>query len=81
MISLDSFYKKYYHFQKNFDLLLVSLPENVDPKDYNFDHPNAFDFDLFSECCNKLLRRESCQIPLYCFKTNKRFFLFIDILF
>jgi len=41
-------------------------------KDYNFDHPNAIDFDLIYEHISKLLKKESIEVPTYCFKTHKR---------
>lgn len=39
MVSLDSFYK-------SINLNYLGLGENVNPSEYNFDHPNALDFDL-----------------------------------
>lgn len=53
--------------------LKKSLEESMDPKHYNFDHPKALDFDLIFEVCNKLLRRQNATVPLYSFKTNRRY--------
>lgn len=39
---------------------------------YNFDHPNAFDWDLIRETFAKLCRREDIVIPRYNYKTCRR---------
>ena len=39
---------------------------------YNFDSPNALDFDLAYEKINGLLRYEDVEIPIYDFATHKR---------
>ena len=41
-------------------------------KDFNFDHPNALDFDLAFEIVKDLLEGKDCQIPIYDFTTNDR---------
>lgn len=41
-------------------------------KDYNFDHPNALDFDLAFAVINELLLGKDCHIPIYDFTTNDR---------
>lgn len=41
-------------------------------KDYNFDHPDALDFDLCYEIIKQLLTRQKTQIPIYSFKTHSR---------
>lgn len=40
--------------------------------DYNFDHPNAFDFDLISKQLSDLLDGNEIDMPVYNFKTSKR---------
>jgi len=57
VISLDSFYKG------------VDMSK---AKDYNFDHPDALDFDLCYEIIKQLLTRQKTQIPIYSFKTHSR---------
>jgi len=61
-ISLDSFYRP----------LTPEERENV--SEYNFDHPNAFDFELTIEIV-KLLREgnKRVDIPVYDFVTHSRF--------
>jgi len=39
---------------------------------FNFDHPDAFDFELCYEVIKKLLTRQETEIPIYNFKTNTR---------
>ena len=41
--------------------------------DYNFDHPDAFDFDLLEECVSKIIKNESVVIPSYDFTNHIRF--------
>ena len=40
--------------------------------EYNFDHPDAFDFTLLLETLNKLKNGKCVEIPIYDFKTHKR---------
>ncbi|KAF3860584.1 hypothetical protein F7725_000839 [Dissostichus mawsoni] len=40
--------------------------------DYNFDHPDAFDFDLLSHTLRKLKQGKSVKIPVYDFTTHGR---------
>ena len=47
MVSLDSFYKSNFPFQ-------LGLGENVNAAEYNFDHPNALDFDLAYETLKQM---------------------------
>jgi len=57
ILSLDSFYK------------------GIDPSlahDYNFDHPDALDFDLACVVVKNLLERKETEIPIYDFKTHSR---------
>lgn len=39
---------------------------------YNFDHPNAFDFDLIAQQLNDLLESREINMPVYNFKVSKR---------
>ena len=41
-------------------------------KKYNFDHPEALDFQLIEKCLKSLIKGESIPVPLYDFKTNAR---------
>ena len=60
LVSTDNFYK---------DLTPDQL---VNVGAYNFDHPDALDFDEMYRCLTGLLRREDVQIPVYSFVTNSR---------
>ncbi|KAH0619270.1 hypothetical protein JD844_019176 [Phrynosoma platyrhinos] len=40
--------------------------------DYNFDHPDAFDFDLIISTLKKLKQGKSVKIPIYDFTTHSR---------
>lgn len=40
--------------------------------DYNFDHPDAFDFDLLKHTLRKLKKGKSVKIPVYDFTTHGR---------
>lgn len=40
--------------------------------DYNFDHPDAFEFSLLYECLKKLKAGEAVDIPYYDFTTHSR---------
>jgi len=62
ILSLDSFYK-------------VLTPEQhaaAQNNEYNFDHPNSFDFDLAVETLAKLKEGKSVQVPIYDFTTHSR---------
>lgn len=60
IITQDSYYK--------------SLPtEWINrPADYNFDHPDALDWDLLIEQLNQLKHGREAAVPLYCFITHMR---------
>jgi len=38
----------------------------------NFDHPNAFDWDLLRDHLERLKRGEKVQVPIYDYRTNRR---------
>ena len=59
-MTFDSFYKG------------LSEEEHNDAANYNFDSPNALDFDLAYEKIQGLLRYEDVNIPVYDFATHKR---------
>ena len=50
------------------------MPNPEDAKTYNFDHPDALDFDKAYDCLISLLNLEETEIPIYDFKLHKRFF-------
>ena len=58
LISLDWFYR--------------GLPDNVNPPDYNFDHPNAFDYEALRETLEEMKLRKRVSVPKYDFTKHKR---------
>lgn len=60
LVPFDSFYKG------------LSDEQHHDAANYNFDSPNALDFDLAYEKVLQLLRYEDVKIPVYDFATHKR---------
>lgn len=60
LISMDNFYKG------------LSPEDHDNAANYNFDHPNALDFDELHKCLSNLLANESTDIPIYDFSTHSR---------
>ncbi|XP_040579729.1 uridine-cytidine kinase-like 1 [Lepeophtheirus salmonis] len=62
LLSLDSFYKVLNEEQHN-------LACN---NEYNFDHPDAFDFELLSKTLKRLKEGKKVEVPIYNFVTHRR---------
>lgn len=62
LLSLDSFYK----------VLNEKQHEIADRNEYNFDHPDAFDFDLLVETLQRLREGRKVEVPIYNFVTHSR---------
>jgi len=62
LLSMDSFYREY----------TVEEKEMIAEGNYNFDHPDAFDFDLLVETLQRLKEGKSIEVPIYNFKTHSR---------
>uniref|UniRef100_A0A3Q3XPT5 Uridine-cytidine kinase n=1 Tax=Mola mola TaxID=94237 RepID=A0A3Q3XPT5_MOLML len=62
LLSMDSFYK----------VLSAEEQSLAASNDYNFDHPDAFDFDLLTNILRKLKQGKSVKIPVYDFATHGR---------
>ena len=60
IIKMDSYYK---------DLAHLPMQER---EINNFDHPDAFDFELLVNHLNILFKKNSVQIPIYDYKTHTR---------
>eukprot|EP01065_Artemidia_motanka_P053622 TRINITY_DN9992_c0_g1_i1.p2 TRINITY_DN9992_c0_g1~~TRINITY_DN9992_c0_g1_i1.p2 ORF type:complete len:293 (+),score=91.68 TRINITY_DN9992_c0_g1_i1:109-987(+) len=60
IVSMDSFYKT------------PSEEELADIANYNFDHPNAFDFRAIENCFRELQTKGWADIPTYSFETHSR---------
>ncbi|CAF1259929.1 unnamed protein product [Adineta steineri] len=62
LLSMDSFYK----------VLSEDQHHQASENNYNFDHPDAFDFDLLLETLKNLKMGKQVDIPLYNFNTHSR---------
>ncbi|XP_005090134.1 uridine-cytidine kinase-like 1 [Aplysia californica] len=62
LVSMDSFYKVLNHEQH----------ERAGQNEYNFDHPDAFDFDLMISTIRRLKDGKSINVPIYNFATHAR---------
>ncbi|KAI3643371.1 hypothetical protein MP228_012926 [Amoeboaphelidium protococcarum] len=62
LISMDSFYK----------ILTKEQIAAANKAEYDFDHPNAFDFDLLFQILHQLKSGQEVDIPIYDFKTHSR---------
>lgn len=60
LISMDNFYRG------------LTAEEHEKAADYNFDHPNALDFDELHHCLCSLLAGQATDIPVYDFSTHAR---------
>lgn len=58
LISLDWFYH--------------GLPHGVSPQDYNFDHPDAFDFEALRHTLQLMMQRRPVVVPRYDFAKHRR---------
>ncbi len=59
IISQDSYYK--------------GLAAGVDPAAFNFDHPDALDYDLMRKTISDLKSGRSADIPQYSFTSHSRY--------
>lgn len=62
LLSMDCFYKILNHKQH------LAAERN----EYNFDHPDAFDFELMLEVLKKLKEGRKVEVPVYNFVTHAR---------
>ncbi|XP_002747810.1 uridine-cytidine kinase-like 1 isoform X4 [Callithrix jacchus] len=62
LLSMDSFYK----------VLTEQQQEQATHNNFNFDHPDAFDFDLIISTLKKLKQGKSVKVPIYDFTTHSR---------
>lgn len=62
LLSMDSFYK----------VLSEDSHKLAQNNDYNFDHPDAFDFDLLNSTLRRLKRGKRVEVPCYNFVTHSR---------
>lgn len=49
--------------------------------EYNFDHPDAFDFDLLIETLRKLKEGKRVEVPIYNFVTHSREKFTVSVIF
>lgn len=62
LLSMDSFYK----------VLGPKEHELAEQNEYNFDHPDAFDFDLLIKTLRRLKEGKKVEVPIYNFVTHGR---------
>ncbi|KJE95235.1 uridine-cytidine kinase 1 [Capsaspora owczarzaki ATCC 30864] len=62
ILHQDSFYK----------VLTREQSEDAAREAYNFDHPDAFDYELIVSTLDKLTSGQPAEIPIYNFKTHSR---------
>ncbi|XP_046396131.1 uridine-cytidine kinase-like 1 isoform X1 [Ischnura elegans] len=62
LLSMDSFYK----------VLNPKQHELAAMNEYNFDHPDAFDFELLSATLKRLKDGKKVEVPIYNFVTHSR---------
>ncbi|CAH0546438.1 unnamed protein product [Brassicogethes aeneus] len=62
LLSMDSFYK----------VLNEQQHEIADRNEYDFDHPDAFDFDLLTQTLQRLKEGRKVEVPIYNFMTHSR---------
>ncbi|KAG9282559.1 uridine-cytidine kinase-like 1 isoform X1 [Astyanax mexicanus] len=62
LLSMDSFYK----------VLSKEEQELASKNEYNFDHPDAFDFELLVTILRKLKKGKSIKVPVYDFTSHSR---------
>lgn len=62
VLSMDSFYR----------VLSKDQHELAAKNEYNFDTPDAFDFDLLLETLRRLSEGKSVDVPVYDFTTHRR---------
>ncbi|XP_056150521.1 uridine-cytidine kinase-like 1 [Lampris incognitus] len=62
LLSMDSFYK----------VLNKDKQELAAKNEYNFDHPDAFDFELLVNVLRKLKKGKSVKVPIYDFTSHCR---------
>ena len=81
LLSQDSFYKVMEIFLSlaqqvsNFSLFQVLTEkqhEQAAKNDYNFDHPDAFDFELLRKIIQRLKHFKNVEVPIYNFITHSR---------
>ncbi|XP_012274268.1 uridine-cytidine kinase-like 1 [Orussus abietinus] len=62
LLSMDSFYK----------VLNEKQHEMAAHNEYNFDHPDAFDFELLKSTLQRLKEGKKVEVPIYNFVTHSR---------
>ncbi|XP_014211158.1 uridine-cytidine kinase-like 1 isoform X1 [Copidosoma floridanum] len=62
LLSMDSFYK----------VLNEKQHEQAARNEYNFDHPDAFDFELLKATLQRLKEGRKVEVPIYNFVTHSR---------
>lgn len=85
LLSMDSFYKvnqrfhfnakevdEFVYFNIYFKVLNERQHEMAARNEYNFDHPDAFDFELLKTTLQRLKEGRMVEVPIYNFMTHRR---------
>ena len=56
----------------SFQVLGPKEHELAEQNEYNFDHPDAFDFDLLIKTLRRLKEGKKVEVPIYNFLTHSR---------
>lgn len=54
------------------DWFYHGLPDDIDPKNYNFDHPSAFDYQSLYDTLQQMRKRIPVDVPTYNFEKHMR---------
>ena len=55
-----------------FQVLTHEAKEKANANEYNFDHPDAFDFELLHKTLKRLKEGKHVNVPIYNFSTHSR---------
>ncbi len=71
LVGIDAFYKDLTY--RLVETVGDRPEESKDVVNYDFDRPEALDFQQIEECMRSLSEGKDTNIPLYDFKTNGRY--------
>ena len=54
------------------DNFYLNISEEINPDDYDFDHPSSLDWDDIVKCATELVNKGSTKVPIYDFTTHSR---------
>ena len=54
------------------DNFYIGISEEINPDDYDFDHPSSLDWDYIVKCATELVKKGRTEVPIYDFTTHSR---------